>query len=249
VFLFGEPPSRATRRRLGYVPQGLGLWEDLTVAENLAFSARAFGAAPPRLEPDLARSAETLVRDLPLGLRRRLAFAAALAHRPELLVLDEPTSGVDPAGRARLWDTIHTAAAAGAGVLATTHHLDEADFCDRLVIMASGRVVAAGPPAAIVGERTTTVVAAERWEEAFTALGTAGLPGTLHGSSLRVPDADVASVRDALARRGVRARVGRLPATLEETFVTLVREDERRQHRQDGPPATDGESRTERTTL
>src|SRR5690606_32575218 len=82
VELFGRAPSRLARARLGYVPQGLGLWEDLTVAENLAFSADSFGSRPPALEPDLAAAASTLVRDLPLGLRRRLAFAAALAHSP-----------------------------------------------------------------------------------------------------------------------------------------------------------------------
>ena len=92
------------------MPQGLGLWEDLTAAENLAFLAQAFGRTPPQLEPDLAAASGTLVRDLPLGLRRRLAFAAALAHEPDLLVLDEPTSGVDATARARLWDTIHAAA-------------------------------------------------------------------------------------------------------------------------------------------
>ena len=103
VRLFGRAPSRAGRLRLGYVPQGLGLWGDLSVQENLAFSARAFGSAVPALDPELEALRDTLVRDLPHGLRRRLAFAAALAHVPELLVLDEPTSGVDPAARARLW--------------------------------------------------------------------------------------------------------------------------------------------------
>ena len=93
IFLFGEPPSRRTRARLGYVPQGLGLYDDLTVAENLAFSAGAFGHEPPELPPELRGVAGTLVRALPLGLQRRVAFVQALSHRPGLLVLDEPTSG------------------------------------------------------------------------------------------------------------------------------------------------------------
>ena len=134
VLLFGRPPSRATRGRIGYVPQGLGLWEDLTVAENLAFSAQAFGSAAPKLEPDLAAASSTLVRDLPLGLRRRLAFAVALAHAPDLLVLDEPTSGVGLGARAAtLGDHPPGGRDGGAGVLVTTHHLDEAGECDRLV--------------------------------------------------------------------------------------------------------------------
>ena len=231
VLLFGRPPSRATRGRLGYVPQGLGLWQDLTVAENLAFSAQAFGSAPPGLEPDLAAASGTLVRDLPLGLRRRLAFAAALAHGPELLVLDEPTSGVGLGARAALWDTIHHAAAGGAGVLVTTHHLDEAGECDRLVLMAAGRVVAQGTLAAIVGDGTAVAVRAERWDEAFAALSAAGLPAAVIGRDLRVPGGDEAAVRAALDAGGVSAALSIVPATFEETFVRLALA------RQDAAPA------------
>jgi len=156
VRLFGEAPSRDARRRLGYVPQTLGLWEDLTVRENLEFSAGAFGVSGPveEADPDLAAAPRTLVRDLPLGLRRRLAFAAALSHGPELLVLDEPTSGVDPMARARLWETIRGAADGGAAVLVTTHYTEEAVHCDRLIVMAAGRAVARGTLAEIVGGGT-----------------------------------------------------------------------------------------------
>jgi ABC-2 type transport system ATP-binding protein/ribosome-dependent ATPase len=241
VELFGRAPSRATRGRIGYVPQGLGLWEDLTAAENLAFLAQAFGRTPPPLEPDLAAVAGTLVRDLPLGLRRRLAFAAALAHEPDLLVLDEPTSGVDAAARARLWDTIHAAARAGSGVLVTTHHMEEAGECDRLVVMAAGRVVADGVLAAIIGERVAVVVEADRWEAAFAALEDAGFSAALVGGTLRVPDGDIAGVQEALAARGVVAGVRVVPATFEETFVALARASET-------PPAqTRGNSPLERT--
>ena len=222
VLLFGRPPSRETRGRLGYVPQGLGLWQDLDVAENLAFSAQAFGSAPPALEPDLAAASGTLVRDLPLGLRRRLAFAVALAHGPELLVLDEPTSGVGLGARAALWDTVHRAAAGGAGVLVTTHRLDEAGECDRLVLMAAGRVVAQGTLAAIVGDGTAVAVRAERWDEAFAALSAAGLPAAVIGRDLRVPGGDEAAVRAALDAGGVSAALGIVPATFEETFVRLA---------------------------
>src|SRR5215813_701889 len=105
VLLFGEPPSRRTRRRLGYVPQTLGLYDDLTPAENLAFSAAVFGGQPgeggrqvmaPALPESLRPYRRTLVGALPLGVQRSAAFAQALAHQPDLLILDEPTSGVDP---------------------------------------------------------------------------------------------------------------------------------------------------------
>ena len=223
ALLFGRAPSRETRGRLGYVPQGLGLWQDLTVAENLTFSAGAFGTQPPALEPDLAAVSGALVRDLPLGLRRRLAFAAALAHGPELLVLDEPTSGVGLDARAALWDTVHRAATGGAGVLVTTHHLDEAGECDRLVLLAGGRVVAEGTLAAIVGDRTAVAVRAARWDEAFAALVAAGLPAALVGRDLRVPGGDVAAVREVLDAAGVQASLHLVPATFEETFVRLAR--------------------------
>jgi ABC-type multidrug transport system ATPase subunit len=223
VYLFGSPPTRRTRGRLGYVPQGLGLWEDLSVAENLAFSSRAFGVPSPPLEPALADASSTLVRDLPHGLRRRLAFAVALAHATELLVLDEPTSGVGIGARAALWGTIHRTAAAGAGVLVTTHHLDEADECDRLVLMTGGSVVAEGTLSGIVGDGTAVAVQAERWDRAFTALEAAGLSAALVGRDLRVPGTDLPAVRRALAAAGVSARLAVVPATFEETFVRLAR--------------------------
>jgi ABC-2 type transport system ATP-binding protein len=223
IRLFGEAPSRAGRLRLGYVPQGLGLWEDLSVAENLAFSAQAFGTGVPGLDPELEAERDSLVRELPLGLRRRLAFAVALAHHPELLVLDEPTSGVDPAARARLWESIHGAALDGAGVLVTTHHLDEAAYCDRLVVMAAGSVVAQGTMAGIVGDRRAVAVEAPRWEAAFASLDSAGLPAALVGRTLRVPGGDAARVRAALDAGGTAATLSVVPATFEETFVALAR--------------------------
>jgi ABC-2 type transport system ATP-binding protein/ribosome-dependent ATPase len=222
VRLFGARPSRASRRRLGYVPQGLGLYTDLTLAENLAFNAAAFGVEPPELDEDLALAADRLVAELPLGLARRAAFAAALAHRPELLVLDEPTSGVEPLGRARLWDTIREAAEAGAGVLVTTHHMDEAEQCDRLVVMADGRVRAEGTVDDIVGDARVVEVHADRWEAAFEVLDAGPVPPTLSGRALRLPAAEAGRVRSELEAHGIAARLEEVPATLDEAFVRLT---------------------------
>jgi ABC-2 type transport system ATP-binding protein len=224
IRLFGEPPSRRTRARLGYVPQSLGLYEDLTVAENLAFSAAAYGSQDANLEGDLAGARNVLVRELPLGLRRRAAFAIALGHHPDLLVLDEPTSGVDPLQRARLWDTIRASAEHGAGVLVTTHHLAEAEQCDRLVVLASGRVVATGSLPDVVGDTTAVEVRTPTWEVAFTTLDAAGLPVSLVGRTLRVPGNDPAAVARVLVNAGVPAEVGSVPASFEETFVVLAGE-------------------------
>jgi ABC-2 type transport system ATP-binding protein len=221
VRLFGEPPSRGTRRRIGYVPQSLGLYDDLTAAENLDFSAAVFGGGTSR-----GRSAALdpfggiLVGALPLGVQRRVAFTEALAHRPDLLILDEPTSGVDPLARARLWETIGDAAAAGAGVLVTTHYMDEAGECSQLVIMAGGRVVARGTAAEITGDHQVTVVETDEWARAFGALEAAGLVAALAGRALRVPGAPPDDVRRALG--GIEARVSLAPGTLEERFFQLT---------------------------
>ena len=221
VLLFGRPPSRETRRRTGYVPQGLGLYRDLTAAENLAFAAAAFGVAaqaPP------AGAEHGTVGSLPLGLQRQVAFAAALQHRPDLLVLDEPTSGVAPLTRARLWDRIRAQALAGTAVLVTTHYMDEARQADRLVLMARGRVIGRGGEADIVGGTRAVVVRTDRWADAFSALEAAGLAASLVGRDVRLPGADPGAVHWTLASAGIRAVVDTAPATLEEAMVLAAGE-------------------------
>ncbi len=225
VWLFGEPPSRRTRQRIGYVPQGLGLYEDLTAAENMAFAAAVFGSAAAGLPAEIASRAKVPVGKLPLGLQRRAAFAQALAHQPDLLILDEPTSGVDPLGRARLWQTIGDAARDGAGVLVSTHYMEEAGECDRLIIMADGEVVAAGTSDKIVGDTQVTVVEARDWAAVFSRLEQSGLAVSLAGRVLRVPGASPAEVAAALASGGPAEpgwRVYAAPATLEERFFELA---------------------------
>ncbi len=224
VALFGQPPSRQTRSRLGYVPQSLGLYRDLTTAENMAFTAKVFGAGPQGNAPlpdEIKPYANDLIGSMSLGAQRRVAFAQALSHKPDLLILDEPTSGVDPLGRARLWETIADAADAGAGVLVTTHYMEEAGECGRLVIMADGVVVAAGTAADIIGSTQVTLVEADSWADAFGRCEAAGLQVALAGRGVRVPGADPAQVMLALGDLP-GARVREVPATLEERFFELV---------------------------
>jgi ABC-2 type transport system ATP-binding protein/ribosome-dependent ATPase len=223
VTVFGEPPTRETRARIGYVPQLGGLYDDLTAAENLAFVGRAYGRkGDATLPDDLGAAAGTTVGELSLGIRRRLAFAVALSHDPQLLVLDEPTSGVDPLQRARLWDTIRGAAERGLGVLVTTHHMSEADQCDRLLVMAAGRVVATGTQAEIIGDGQVVEAASDRWQEAFSALDDAGLLVSLVGRTPRVVDAPIDRVRDVLGAAKIDADLALRPATLDEAFVRLT---------------------------
>jgi ABC-2 type transport system ATP-binding protein len=224
VEMLGGPPDRERRRRLGYVPQGLGLYGDLTLRENLRFSARAYGAAEPELSAALARHADTLVRKLPLGTQRQVAFLAALAHTPDMLVLDEPTSGVDALARAASWDTIRAQADAGAGVLVTTHYMQEAQQCDRLLLMADGRLVAQGSEADIVGSTTAVAVRADDWAQAFAALNAAGAPVMLAGRAIRVADADPDRLREVLRAAGIQASLQPVAATIEERMLMLARQ-------------------------
>ncbi len=221
VRLFGEAPSTATRRRVGYVPQTLGLYAGLTVAENWDFTAAAFGHRGTPLPGGISAWKKELVGRLPLGAQRQVAFAVALSHRPELLVLDEPTSGVGPLGSARLWEGIRQAATAGAGALVTTHNMEEAEQCDRLVIMAGGTVVAVGTSDDITAGRTVAEVRTAQWSRAFALLDDSGVSVQLNGTMLRVGGQPEA-VSGLLSRAGISAIVEPVPANLEEAFVAIV---------------------------
>jgi ABC-type multidrug transport system ATPase subunit len=225
VALLGETPSRRTRRRLGYVPQGLGLYVDMSVTENVEFNTGAFGAelTTEALGPDLAGLGDRLVGEIGLGRQRQLAFACAIAHRPEILVLDEPTSGVDPLARARLWDRIRAESERGVAVLVTTHYMQEAQQCDRLVMMASGRVVASGSEGDIVGDLAAVEVTGDSWSEAFSTLADAGYQVTLDGRRVRVPAVDPAEVAAVLEAASLGGRVASVPARLDEAMVVLSR--------------------------
>ncbi|MEX2504523.1 MAG: ABC transporter ATP-binding protein [Egicoccus sp.] len=222
VRLVGRRPDRETSRRIGYVPQGMGLWPDLTLREHLELSAAAYGHTRVTVDdPELDAAADDMTGRLPLGLRRRAAFVIAGAHRPDVLLLDEPTSGVDPLGRAELWQLIGAAAGTGTSVLVSTHYLDEASRCDRIVLMAQGRVAAEGRVADVIGGRSAVEVRTGRWQDAWhrfdAAVGVNLLP---MGRVLRVSGADVARVVDMVA--DLDAEVREVPATLEEVFLATA---------------------------
>jgi ABC-2 type transport system ATP-binding protein len=148
----GSPPLRA---RVGYVTQAPSVYGDLTVRENLRYFARVVGARPSSVEDaietvGLAEQADQVVGTFSGGLsggqRSRVSLATALLGRPELLVLDEPTVGLDPVLRRDLWNTFHRLAAEGATLLVSSHVMDEAERCDELVLLRDGRVVATAPP-------------------------------------------------------------------------------------------------------
>ena len=163
----GSPPLW---RRVGYVTQEPSVYGDMSVRENLRYFARILGAPPSRIdeaiaEVDLGAQADQLTRTLSGGERSRVSLATALLGRPELLVLDEPTVGLDPVLRRDLWTLFHELAATGRTLLVSSHVMDEAERCDELVLMRDGAVVAAGSPADLL-VRT----GAAGLEEAFLAL-------------------------------------------------------------------------------
>jgi ABC-2 type transport system ATP-binding protein/ribosome-dependent ATPase len=221
--MLGAPPSLESRRDLGYVPQNLGLYQELTVAENVAFTAQAYGCAPATLTGAVQAAAGQLVHSVPLGVQRQVAFVCALQHRPRALVLDEPTSGVDPLARARLWNTIREQADAGVGVLVTTHYMQEARQCDRLLLMSRGAVVGRGSEADIVADTRVLQVQADSWQQAFDVLDAAGLPVTLDGRRVRVVDSDVATVQRLMRESGIDAEVDPARATIDERMTVLAR--------------------------
>ena len=146
------------RRRIGYAAQKFSLYGPLTVRENLEFFAGAYGLSGRRREEriravleefDLIPQAERAADTLPVGLKQRLGMAQALLHEPELLFLDEPTSGADPASRRLFWQRITALAEAGTTVVVTTHFMEEAEYCDRILLQDKGRVIAYGTPAEV----------------------------------------------------------------------------------------------------
>jgi ABC-2 type transport system ATP-binding protein len=171
VTVFGEEAGSAPLRdRIGYVTQAASVYDDLTVHENLTFFARVLGADRREVARaveavDLGDSRDQVVGRLSGGQRSRVSLAVALMNDPDLLLLDEPTVGLDPVLRRDLWALFHRLAEAGAAVFVSSHVMDEADRCDRLLLMREGRIIADGSPARI---RETT--GAPDIEAAFLAL-------------------------------------------------------------------------------
>ncbi len=229
------------REHIGYMSQRFSLYEELTVQENLDFFAGIYGLAGPegvaRLDEvlalgGLAAHRNSQARDVPGGLRQRLALACAIIHRPPVLFLDEPTAGVDPISRREFWDLIRTMAAAGTAIFVTTHYMDEAEHCHTLAFIHQGRIIAAGPPAVLKTRLHGCLVEVDVEPGAIvTAL--AALQGhplareaAMFGANLHVtldaPEA-VPTLRAWLQSRGVAVhRMEAIVPSLEDVFVSLV---------------------------
>ena len=167
------------RGRIGYMAQKFSLYAGLTVWQNLKFFSNAYGLFGKKQKQrinwaldafELQPLRNNVSGELPLGYKQRLAMAAALMHNPEILFLDEPTSGVDPLARREFWHRINALAEAGVTVLVTTHFMEEAEYCDQLVIMARGQVLAAGDPQELKKNAATAALPHPTMEDTFIAL-------------------------------------------------------------------------------
>ncbi len=229
------------RRRIGYMSQKFSLYNDMSVVENLKFFGGIYGVSRAdiherlRFAVDMAGLAgreDALVATLAGGWKQRLALGAAILHRPAILFLDEPTSGVDPSSRRRFWELIHTLAQDGVSVLVSTHYMDEAEYCHRVALINRGRLVALGTPLelrqhALGGELLAIEGASigdamEQIKQAPGVLDLAMFGSALHAlvdqAALRAPE--LLALLAAKGRADLRVR--RIEPSLEDSFVHLV---------------------------
>ncbi|MBI3464577.1 MAG: ABC transporter ATP-binding protein [Planctomycetes bacterium] len=226
--------SNAIKREVGYMTQRFSFWEDLTIAENLAFVARMY-AVPNRRQAvqdsldrlGLTDRREQLAGQLSGGWKQRLALAACLIHQPRLLLLDEPTAGVDPKARRDFWEEIHQLAGQGLTFLIATHYMDEAERCHRLAYILNGKLLAHGTAGEVVGAAhlTTWSVSGPNLVKLADQLrGRSGVrQAVVFGATLHVSGDDAAALEQAITPfRTPEYQWDEIGAGLEDVFIHLM---------------------------
>ena len=242
--VLGHPVPRDAeqlRMKIGYMTQRFSLWEDLTVQENLDFMSRIFGLAgdlrTQRIEERLKQyrlddRRKQRAGTMSGGQKQRLALAAATLHEPELLLLDEPTSAVDPQSRRDFWESLFELVDRGTTILVSTHYMDEAERCHGLAILDRGRLVAEGAPRKLMDAIDAAVIEIEADDVrgARHALdgqdyvkSVAQLGNRLHALLAQERADPEGSIRALLAQHGVQGKVERVHASLEDVFVAATR--------------------------
>jgi ABC-2 type transport system ATP-binding protein len=227
--------SALIKRNVGYMTQKFSFYEDLSIRENLDFVARIYAVKDRQKIVDqaieqlgLVRRQQQLAGTLSGGWKQRLALAACILHRPQLLLLDEPTAGVDPQARRDFWEQIHQLAAQGLTVLVSTHYMDEAERCDRIVYLAYGTVLARGTVAQVIGESGLHTWIVEGEDVRSLAAEMQNVPGidqvSVFGVTLHVSGKDEAALERAIAP--FRSRPGfrweKAEPSLEDVFIHLM---------------------------
>jgi ABC-2 type transport system ATP-binding protein len=227
--------TAAIKREAGYMTQRFSLWEDLTIRENLDFVARMYGMPGRRKAVDeaigqlgLGARQHQLAGSLSGGWKQRLALASCMLHNPRLLLLDEPTAGVDPKARRDFWEQIHALAAGGISVLVSTHYMDEAERCHRLAYIAYGRLLSTGTVEEVVAQQRLVTWIASGPDVYALEKRLRDLPGvdqvTPFGSTLHVTGTDAQVLDAALApfKADPRYHWQQVTATLEDVFIHLM---------------------------
>ena len=229
--------SREIKRHVGYMTQRFSFWEDLSIRENLDFIARIYEMPARREAVDqaleglgLTARAAQLAGSLSGGWKQRLALAACMLHQPDLLLLDEPTAGVDPKARRDFWDELHSLAARGISVLVSTHYMDEAERCHKLAYIAYGRLMAQGSAAEIVAGQNLTTWTVAGGDLAALSAKLHGKPGVdqiaVFGAALHVTGRDAAALEATLRSEtaGTELRIAPSEVGLEDVFIHLMRQ-------------------------
>ena len=227
--------SRAIKLKVGYMTQRFSFYEDLTIEENLEFVSRVY--AIPDRKRVVARSLEDLglvdrkkqlAGELSGGWKQRMALAACLLHKPRLLLLDEPTAGVDPKARRDFWETIHDLAGAGLTFLITTHYMDEAERCDRLAYISSGNLLVDGTVSEVIDQSSLSTWSVSGPDLSDLAQKLRHLPGVeqavAFGNTLHVSGPDATLLEETIAPfRGRDWQWQKERSGLEDVFIHLMR--------------------------
>jgi ABC-2 type transport system ATP-binding protein len=229
--------SEAIKRQVGYMTQRFSFWEDLSIRENLEFVARLYELPDRKAEVDrtleslgLVQRQNQLTGELSGGWKQRMALAACTLHGPKLLLLDEPTAGVDPKARRDFWEQIHTLSDQGLTVLVSTHYMDEAERCDRIVYILNGKLVARGSVPEVIAQSGLITFVLEGPHVRHLLPELHGKPGVdyvgFFGAALHVSGRDRAALeRNIAPYRGQKdVTVTETPPNLEDVFIHLQEE-------------------------